>query len=436
LSIGIRVKDIPSKSMTICPTGHDNPDINNFCQVCGIKMIVPVSNHLIGGTLLGRYRIIKQIGRGGFGRTYLGEDLNRFNEPCVLKEFTPQIQGTAFLTKAQELFEREAGVMYRLQHPQIPRFREMFRVNRGGVGQLFLVQDYVAGANYQQLLNQKLQQRKTFTEIEITEFLTQILPVLGYIHALGVIHRDISPDNLINRTSDGLPVLIDFGGVKQLAVNAAIQYLPGTSSNNDVPTRLGKVGYAPNEQIQRGTVFPHSDLYSLAATTLVLLTGREPPDLIDPQNFSWNWRAHISLSPNLARILDRMLQLRPHDRFESAQDILTALKSGNVVNLANNPNLPGSPPVQPPLPIDPKSPVATPTQQPTAPSLLEVLGRTWIFIAAVTGAIGLGWLVASMTSKRPAPVRSSTISHPPETRSSRSISSTASTTVVIPHLPH
>ena len=398
-------------------------------------MIVPVSNHLTGGIILGdRYRITKQIGRGGFGRTYLCEDINRYNEPCVLKEFAPQVQGTAFLTKAQELFEREAGVMYRLQHPQIPRFREMFRVNRGGVGQLFLVQDYVAGANYQQLLNQKLQQGKTFTEIEITEFLTEILPVLGYIHALGVIHRDISPDNLISRSSDGLPVLIDFGGVKQLAVNAAIQYLPGTGSNNDVPTRLGKVGYAPNEQIQRGTVLPHSDLYSLAATSLVLLTGREPPDLIEPQNFSWNWRAHISLSPNLARILDRMLQLRPHDRFESAQDVLTAIKSGNVPNLANKP-VPSSPPVQPPLSIDP-TPVATPKQQPTAPSLVEVLGKTWILIAAVAGAIGLGWLLASMTAKRPAPIRSSTISHPPETRSSRSISSTASAAVAIPHLPH
>lgn len=393
-------------------------------------MIVPVSNHLTGGIILGdRYRMIEQIGRGGFGRTYLCEDINRYNEPCVLKEFAPQVQGTAFLTKAQELFEREAGVMYRLQHPQIPRFREMFRVNRGGVGQLFLVQDYVAGANYQQLLNQKLQQRKTFTEIEITEFLTQILPVLGYIHALGVIHRDISPDNLISRSSDGLPVLIDFGGVKQLAVNAAIQYLPGTGSNNDVPTRLGKVGYAPNEQIQRGTVFPHSDLYSLAATTLVLLTGREPPDLIDPQNFSWNWRAHISLSPNLARILDRMLQLRPHDRFESAQDILTALKSGNVLNVVASNPVPSSPPVQPPLSIDP-TPVATPKQQPTAPSLLEVLGKNWLSIAAVAGAIGLGWLVASMTAKRPAPIRSST-SHPPETRSSRSISSTTSAAVAI-----
>ncbi len=67
-------------------------------------MIVPVSNHLTGETLLGRYRIIKQIGRGGFGRTYLCEDINRFNEPCVLKEFAPQVQGTAFLTKAQELY--------------------------------------------------------------------------------------------------------------------------------------------------------------------------------------------------------------------------------------------------------------------------------------------------------------------------------------------
>ncbi|WP_373541560.1 protein kinase [Chamaesiphon sp.] len=400
--------------MTIlCPNGHENPDLNRFCQACGSQLAVSVSNEMTAGLLLGdRYRITKQIGRGGFGRTYLCEDINRFNEPCVLKEFAPQVQGTAFLTKAQELFEREAGVMYRLQHPQIPMFREMFRVNRGSVGQLFLIQDYVAGANYQQLLRHRLKQGKTFTEIEITEFLTQILPVLGYIHALGVIHRDISPDNLIKRASDGLPVLIDFGGVKQLAVNATTQCVPGNgASNNDVPTRLGKVGYAPNEQIQRGTVFPHSDLYALAATSLVLLTGKEPPDLIDPQNFSWNWREHISLSPRLAEILDRMLQLRPHDRFESAQDILTALKSERAIGGVNT-HAPSAPvAVQPPLKTDPP-PQVTPTQPPpqlaksTTPSLLEILGKTWLFIAAIVGAIGLGWLVASLMAKRPAPLRS------------------------------
>ena len=430
--------------MTIfCPNGHDNPDRNRFCQACGSQIVVPVNNPMTGGVLLGdRYRITKEIGQGGFGRTYLCEDINRFNEPCVLKEFAPQVQGTALLTKAQELFEREAGVMYRLQHPQIPMFREMFRVSSGGVGQLFLVQDYVAGDNYQQLMHQKRQQGKTFTEIEITEFLTQILPVLGYIHSLGVIHRDISPDNLIRRASDGLPMLIDFGGVKQVAVNAATQYMSGVPGH-DVSTRLGKIGYAPNEQMQRGVVFPHSDLYALAATTLVLLTGKEPPDLIDPQNFNWNWREHVSLSPNLASILDRMLQLRPNDRFESAQDILVALKSRNLPNPPAQSGTPHAPTTQPPLKSGSKSQpalptaVATPKQQQPAPptvvtskdsSLIQVLGKTWIAIGAVVCAIGLGWAVASLTSKRSEPVRSPTssntpVSSPSESTSNSSISS-------------
>jgi serine/threonine protein kinase, bacterial len=402
-----------------CPNGHENPDNNRFCQSCGERIIVSVSHEPIStGVLLGeRYRITKEIGRGGFGRTYLCEDINRFNELCVLKEFAPQVQSSVFLLKAQELFEREAGVMYRFQHPQIPMFREMFRVNRGDIGQLFLVQDYVAGVNYQQLLRQKLTQGKTFTEIEIIELLTQILPVLSYIHSLGVIHRDISPDNLIRRERDGLPVLIDFGGVKQVAVNAAAQYL--LEQNNHLSTRLGKVGYAPNEQLQRGVVFHHSDLYALAATSLVLLTGREPQDLIDPQNFSWNWRAQIDLSTNLGSILDRMLQLRPQDRFQSAQDILTALKSGNLSS--------SSPSIQPPAPIilplpaailpvtaasnesPPPVPVKITSQPPppaiptiirTEPSLLKVIGKTWLFLAAVIGAIGFGWIVASLTAPK------------------------------------
>jgi serine/threonine protein kinase, bacterial len=405
--------------MTIfCPNGHENPDRNSFCQACGSKILTPESNRITAGVILGdRYRVTAEIGQGGFGRTYLCEHINRFNELCVLKEFAPQVQGTAFLTKAQELFEREAGVMYRLQHPQIPMFRELFRVNQGGVSQLFLVQDYVAGENYQKLLQQKLQQGKTFTEAEVTQFLAQILPVIGYIHSLGVIHRDISPDNLIQRHSDGLPMLIDFGGVKQVAVNAATQYIPGGMNNSDVPTRLGKVGYAPNEQMQRGVVSPDSDLYALAATTLVLLTGKEPPDIIDPQNFTWNWREHISLSPQLGKILDRMLELRSKDRFPAAQDVLTALQSANLVNSSSNPPIQYPPTVQPPVAaIDPQSQFATvvaiPQQQPAPPTttvtpsepgFISILGKTWMAIGAIVGAIGLGWIVASMTAKRPEP---------------------------------
>jgi serine/threonine protein kinase, bacterial len=394
-----------------------------FCQSCGSKIPKPVGNQIGVGMLLGdRYRVTAEIGQGGFGRTYLCEHTNRFNELCVLKEFAPQVQGTAFLIKAQELFEREAGVMYRLQHPQIPMFREMFRVHQGDVSQLFLVQDYVAGENYQKLLRQKLQQGKTFTEAEVTQFLAQILPVLGYIHSLGVIHRDISPDNLIKRDRDGLPILIDFGGVKQVAVNAATQYVPGGINNSDIPTRLGKIGYAPNEQMQRGVVSPDSDLYALAATALVLLTGREPPDLIDPQNFTWNWREHVSLSPALAQILDRMLQLRPKDRFPAAQDVLTAMQSANLVDRSIDPPAPISPPIQTPIPIDPKSQIATvvaippqpkPSPQTTVtqptPGFLTTLGKTWIAIGSIGGAIGLGWFVANMMNKNPHPEPTRTI---------------------------
>jgi serine/threonine protein kinase, bacterial len=421
--------------MTIfCPKGHENPDHNQFCQACGTRImhptasvetvvqpitnqiVNPIVNPMTASTMLGdRYRIKNEIGQGGFGRTFLCEDVNRFNELCVLKEFAPQVQGTAFLIKAEELFEREAGVMYRLQHPQIPRFREMFRSNRNGVGQLFLVQDYVGGENYQQLLRQKLQQGQRFSELEITEFLTQILPVLGYIHSLGVIHRDISPDNLIKRTMDGLPVLIDFGGVKQVAVNAATQYMPSNQPNHHIATRLGKVGYAPSEQMQRGVVSPQSDLYALAATSLVLLTGLEPPDLIDPQNFIWNWREHVRLSPHFASVLDRMLQLRPSDRFATAQDVLDAISSKTFNNFA--PTVPKPAPatilpptavVQPPqMPTAPvPTVVATPQYQspqppeynpPRAePGLLDVLGKTWMIIFSVVGALGLGWGIASL----------------------------------------
>ncbi|WP_310484045.1 serine/threonine-protein kinase [Chamaesiphon sp. VAR_48_metabat_403] len=440
--------------MTIfCPNGHENPDSNRFCQSCGSPLVAPVNSAMTVGVTLGdRYRITKEIGQGGFGRTYLCEDVNRFNEPCVLKEFAPQVHGTALLTKAQQLFEREAGVMYQLQHPQIPMFREMFRVNRGGVGLLFLVQDYVAGENYQQLLRQKTARGHTFTEAEITKFLIQILPVLSYIHSVGVIHRDISPDNLISRASDGLPVLIDFGGVKQVAVNAATQYMPGNVGNSEVPTRLGKIGYAPNEQMQRGVVFPHSDLYALAATSLVLLTGKEPPDLIDPQNFTWNWREHISLNPNLGSILDRMLQLRPNDRFESAQDVLTALQSGKTENLkptvvtaqaAATQTAPGQNAQSqiPTVVVTPNPPQIIPPTLSTKPksSLMAIVGKTWMTIAAVVGAIGLGWLVASLMPKRSESPRSPNSSiapvATPSQTSTRSIEPTTATTSITPTIP-
>ncbi|WP_293131331.1 serine/threonine-protein kinase [Microcoleus sp. bin38.metabat.b11b12b14.051] len=360
-----------------------------------------------GITLHNHYRIVRELGHGGFGRTYLAEDAHRFNEPCVLKEFAPQVQGSYALQKSEELFEREAGVLYKLQHNQIPRFREMFRVSIVDRGYLFLVQDYVPGQNYRFLLDARKRQGLRFIEAEVNQLLIQILPVLEYIHSLGVIHRDISPDNLILRLSDGMPVLIDFGGVKEIA--ATVESLFAETEGNATPapaTRIGKLGYAPLEQMQMGIVYPHSDLYALAATVLVLLTGKEPHQLLDSQTLNWNWRADCSLSPNLSLVLGKMLAQQPSQRYSSAREVLQAL--------SGNPPLQQPPPPQPapdfaltqqppehsqPIPVPPPVP-----KLPGTPVRVAMIGnqqkmpawQMFLFVIAVLSSMGaVGWFAGN-----------------------------------------
>ncbi|MEO0409408.1 MAG: serine/threonine-protein kinase, partial [Cyanobacteria bacterium P01_A01_bin.135] len=266
-----------------------------------------------------RYQLQYQLGEGGFGRTYLAKDTHRFSELCVLKEFAPYVDGESALQKAETLFEREAGVLYQLQHPQIPTFRELLRANFERRERLFLVQDYVDGQTYQHLLEERQEQGKIFTEEEVQQFLLDILPVLEYIHSVDVIHRDISPDNLIKRASDGLPVLIDFGGVKQVATSI---------SRPAAVTLVGKVGFAPYEQIQHGQTYPHSDLYALAATALVLFTGESAPTLFGSRASS-TWLQRVNLSPRLTVVLEKMLAENPRDRFQTAKQVRVALSPQN-----------------------------------------------------------------------------------------------------------
>ncbi|MEO0688082.1 MAG: protein kinase, partial [Cyanobacteria bacterium J06649_11] len=224
-------------------------------------------------------------------------------------------------------------------HPQIPKFRELLHLSIDDKEYLFLVQDYVEGENYSSLLNNRLQQGMKFSESEVKQLLQQILPVLDYIHSMGVIHRDISPDNLILRKIDQLPVLIDFGGVKQVAATVASQYYsPGSSPATPIPTLLGKVGYAPAEQMQSGSVEPNSDLYALAATALVLLTGKQPAELIDNYNLQWQWRREVNLSSEFGVMLDKMLSAVPRERYQNANQVLQALNP--PIATINNPPTP------------------------------------------------------------------------------------------------
>ncbi|WP_017652100.1 serine/threonine-protein kinase [Fortiea contorta] len=271
----------------------------------------------VGTVLQNRYRIIQILGQGGFGKTYLAEDHRRFNELCAIKELIPGTTAIDVWEKAQEMFQREAATLYQIEHPQVPKFRERFEQDK----RLFLVEDYVAGKTYRTILAERQAVGQSLTEVEGLQLIRRLLPVLEHIHSRGIIHRDISPENIILRDGDGLPVLIDFGVVKELA--SRLQ-----SPDTTAPvTTVGKLGYAPTEQLQTGSAYPSSDLYGLAVTVIVLLTGREPGDLFDETLLTWNWQRWVRVNPRFAQVLQRMLSYVPGDRYQSAADVAQALQS-------------------------------------------------------------------------------------------------------------
>ncbi|PMB53363.1 serine/threonine protein kinase [Fischerella thermalis CCMEE 5201] len=274
------------------------------------------------GTLIDNRYIIQQLlGQGGLGRTYLAFDTRRFNEACVLKEFAPIGTGGGGLEKCRNLFKREAKILHQLEHPQIPRFLACFE----GDGRLFLVQEYVNGKTYSALLRDRQLQGQTFTEQEVIQWLKYLLPVLEYIHQHHIIHRDISPDNIMLPEGNILPVLIDFGVGKQIADLNDV-----TSSNQATfvgkMSLVGKVGYAPREQISLGLCSPSSDLYALGVTAVVLLTGKDPSFLMDQYSLEWKWRFHTYVSDGFAQILDKMLSDTPRHRYQTSQEVLRDLE--------------------------------------------------------------------------------------------------------------
>ena len=275
--------------------------------------IASYQSEIAPGTLVnGRYTVQKILGRGGCGRTYLALDKQRFQTACVLKEFFPSSTKERVVSKLKELFEREARVLNNLEHPQIPRFFAWFEEEK----RLFLVQDFVKGQTYADLLRKG----KKFSEIEAVEFLKNLLPVLSYIHDRNIIHRDLSPDNIMLPFDKKQPVLIDFGVVNRQDSSVANQsFASGTS--------VGKMGYSPIEQIHYGRCYPNSDLYALAVTAVVLLTGRSPLQLISDgeQGREWIWQRYVDLSDRTEAVLEKMLQTNHKERFKSAAEAMAAL---------------------------------------------------------------------------------------------------------------
>jgi serine/threonine protein kinase len=258
-----------------------------------------------------RYRSLKILGQGGFGRTFLAVDEYKPSKPpCVIKQFYPQAQGTSSIQKATELFELEAVRLEQLgKHPQIPDLLAYFSQD----GQQYLVQEFIDGEN----LAQALKSEGYFSETQIRDLLNNLLPVLEFIHSRQVIHRDIKPENIIQRPN-GQMVLVDFGAAKY-ATQAPLAV---------TGTVIGTAGYAAPEQVNGKAIYP-SDIYSLGVTCLYLLTQVEPFDLFDDSEFEWAWREYLpqSVSSELGQILDKMIQPAIKKRYQSATEVLQALGS-------------------------------------------------------------------------------------------------------------
>jgi serine/threonine protein kinase len=263
-----------------------------------------------------RYRILNLLDDGGSGRLYLATDRERGDTECAIEEIVPSSQFPTVVAKAKELFEQEVKLLERLQHPQLPKFWGTFT----DLDRLFLVRDYIPGSTYAQLLNERRDLTTAFSESEVWQFLVQVLPAIGYLHSQGVVHRNLAPENIIYRDRDLLPVPISFGIVKEFAHQ--LQADPSSQ-----PLEIGQPGYAPIDQLQPGQVYPHSDLYALAVTAIVLLTGKEPSALFENHLPNWEWRKWTTIGDDFANVLGRMLSPDPNHRYQSAVEVNRTLQS-------------------------------------------------------------------------------------------------------------
>jgi len=268
---------------------------------------------MLGTLLAGRYKIITILGAGGFGQTYLAEDIQQAHR-CVVKQFQPTSQDKKFLEVARRLFQTEVDTLRRLGvHEQIPALYDFFEDSK----EFYLVQEFIEGHS----LANEFSRRHQLTEGEVIAIIQDVLEVLQFVHQNQVIHRDIKPGNLIRRSQDGKIILIDFGAVKEIHTQMATS----VSGMTSFTIGIGTQGYTPSEQLM-GRPRYCSDIYALGMTAIQALTGLSPSQLPDdPNTLDIAWQDKTDISPGLKFILDRMVRYDYNQRYPSVEDVQRAL---------------------------------------------------------------------------------------------------------------
>lgn len=287
-----------------CPKPVNHPKAK-LCKACGSKLL-----------LHGRYHLVKGLGKGGFGATFLAADLALPGKPlCVIKQLRPNTDNPNFLSMARELFEREAKTLGRVgNHPQIPRLLDYFEDRE----QFYLIQEFVKGNN----LQQEVKKNGVLSEAKARQVLKEVLVILRDIHAQKVIHRDIKPANIIRREIDDKLVLIDFGVVKNQVNSVGAG---GSNQTAFTAFAVGTPGFAPPEQLAMRPVYA-SDVYALGVTCMYLMTGKAPKNMdCDPITGDIDWFKYAKVSDSFAEILTTMLEVAVKSRYKTAEEALRAL---------------------------------------------------------------------------------------------------------------
>jgi eukaryotic-like serine/threonine-protein kinase len=329
---------------------------------------------MLGQTLSGRYHITNELGRGGFGATFIATDMQRPGNPqCVVKQFKPLTSDPYTLQEAKRLFDLEAEMLELLgKHDQIPQLLAHFEENK----EFFIVQEFIEGYD----ISQELPPFKPVkTEAEVIQLIREILQVLAFVHKQEVIHRDIKPSNIRRRNSDRKIILIDFGAVKRITTQ-----MTNSQGHSSFTVAVGSPGYMPSEQASQKPQYS-SDIFAVGIIAIQALTGINPPAYGTkglPQNASTgeiNWRDQVQVSPQLGEFLDTMVRYDFRQRFPTAEVALQALGMlgqtlpGNLDNTVINPK----------------------------PPLSFAIPKLWLIGLAGTSAIALGiFLVPGFTSKQ------------------------------------
>jgi serine/threonine-protein kinase len=266
-------------------------------------------------TLLSRYKIIKEIGQGGFGDTYLAEDTALPGNPkCVVKHLKRN-PDPSVLAISQRLFENEAKILQDLgKYDQIPALYAYFTEN----GEFYLVQEFVDGYD----LNTEIIPGKKLSEKQTIKLLQEILEILAIVHQQNIIHRDIKPSNIMRRRADGKIVLIDFGAVKEIAA-----FTVNSKGQTSLTVGIGTPGYMPSEQANGKPKFA-SDVYAVGIIGIQAVTGLLPAQLQeDSITGEIIWRNHAQVSDRFAEVINNMVRDHFSQRYKNASEALQVLNA-------------------------------------------------------------------------------------------------------------